>query len=265
MPTYVIGDLQGCLDPLQRLLEKLKYNPNQDILWFTGDLINRGTQSLATLRFVHQLPATTVCVLGNHDLTLIAAYYGKITPKPHDTYQEILTAPDADLLIQWLMAKPLLHEEHDYVLTHAGIYPLWDLPTARACAGEAEKSLTQDTDLFLSHLFGNTPEMWHPDLTFPDRQRFIINALTRMRFCDENGALDFDSKENITSAPTHLIPWYEHPKRKRVPAMILFGHWAALQGACPVDNIIALDSGCVWGNALTAFCLETQQKTSVPC
>lgn len=267
MATYAIGDVQGCLSPLKQLLSKINYHPQRDRLWFTGDLINRGNESLATLEFIKSLPENTICVLGNHDLTLLAAYYDIIQPKPKDTYAEILKAPNAKQLIEWLSKKPLLfHDEtQGYVLCHAGIYPLWDLNTAKACAREVEHYLQNNLVDVLAHMYGNEPACWHTELTGWDRIRFIINAFTRMRFCDATGVLDFSLKESSQVVPPSLAPWFSLPQRIPIQEKILFGHWAALQGQCPIHNIYALDSGCVWGNALTAFCLESKEKISVAC
>lgn len=267
MATYAIGDVQGCLSPLKQLLSKINYRPQHDRLWFAGDLINRGNESLATLQFIKSLPENNISVLGNHDLTLLGAYYGIIHPKPGDTYTEILKSPNAKQLIEWLSKKPLLfHDEtQNYVLCHAGIYPLWDLNKAKTCAQEVEDSLQNNLIELLKHMYGNEPACWHPDLIGWDRMRFIINAFTRMRFCDTNGALDFSLKESSQSASSLLVPWFSLPQRIPLQETILFGHWAALKGECPIHNIYALDSGCVWGNALTAFCLETKEKISVSC
>lgn len=266
MRTYVIGDLQGCLEPLKSLLKKIQFEPQRDHLWLTGDLINRGPQSLDTLRFVYNLPNCTA-VLGNHDLTCIAAYYGVITPTAKDTYTEILTAPDSGTLIDWLCQKPLLHHDETLraVLVHAGIYPRWNLQQAKAYALECEFVLKHKRMTFLAHMYGNEPSLWQEDLTGWDRIRFITNAFTRMRFCHEAGRLDLNYKGGFEQAPKHLYPWFSLPNRQIIPENILFGHWAALEGKCHADNIFALDSGCVWGNALTAMCLETGERFQVSC
>lgn len=267
MSTYAIGDLQGCLDPLKILLAKINYNPKQDQLWFTGDLINRGPKSLETLRYVANLPPNTIVVLGNHDLTLLAAYYGHIHPTPKDTYPEILSAPDAATLINWLCHQRFLY--HDprlhFVISHAGLYPLWDLKKAKSLALEVEARLKQDTSLFLKHMYGSEPSIWQDNLTGWDRTRFIVNAFTRMRFCMPNGQLDFSRKGGLDRPPPNGIPWFMHPHRKSIPEKIVFGHWAALDSKCHAKNVFVVDSGCVWGNALTAMCLETEQTISVAC
>jgi len=267
MSTYAIGDLQGCLEPLIRLLDKIAYDPSQDQLWFTGDLINRGPQSLETLRYIRRLPSNTITVLGNHDLTLLAAYYGFATPNKNDTYQEILSAPDAKDLIHWLCQKPLLHHDENlnFIMTHAGLYPLWDLKKAKLLASEVEDILKNNTQLFFKHMYGNEPNIWDDTLSSWERVRFIVNAFTRMRFCTLAGHLDFNHKGGLDQSPKSGIPWFLHPNRKSLQQKIVFGHWAALSGKCHATNIFAVDSGCVWGNALTAMCLETEQTTSVAC
>lgn len=267
MSTYAIGDLQGCLEPLKKLLDKISYDPTRDQLWFTGDLINRGPQSLETLRYVSNLPSNTITVQGNHDLTLLAAYYGYITPSKSDTYQEILSAPDAGSLINWLCQQPLLHHDENlnFMMTHAGLYPLWNLGKAKSLALEVQAILKNNTKLFLKHMYGNEPNIWDDTLTGWERTRFIVNAFTRMRFCTQAGHLDFSKKGGLDAPPKNGIPWFLHPNRKFIQQKIVFGHWAALSGKCHAADIFVVDSGCVWGNALTAMCLETEQMTSVAC
>lgn len=261
----MIGDLQGCLEPLKRLLDKLKYQPENDQLWFTGDIVNRGPQSLETLRFVTKLPTSTITVLGNHDLTLLAAYYGYIKPLSKDTYQEILSAQDAPDLIAWLQHQPIMYEKNSVVLCHAGIYPLWDIETARACAHEIEALLKEDHHSLLKQMYGNEPATWDPASPAPQRWRFIVNAFTRMRLCYPDGRLELKTKGEVEKAPSSTIPWYQFPHRKAINERIIFGHWAALNGKCPVANISVVDTGCVWGNSLTALCLETDKCISVSC
>tara|TARA_R110002110_G_scaffold271566_3_gene486987 strand:+ start:12141 stop:12959 length:819 start_codon:yes stop_codon:yes gene_type:complete len=267
MSTYAIGDLQGCLDPLKQLLDKIAYDPNHDQLWFTGDLINRGPQSLETLRYVASLPSNTIVVLGNHDLTLLAAYYGYITPNQNDTYQEILSAPDAASLIDWLCHKPLLHHDSrlNFVMSHAGIYPFWDLNKTKALALEAESRLRSETEVFLKNMYGNEPNVWQDDLSDWARIRFVVNAFTRMRFCSPNGQLDFSKKGTLDNPPKDGLPWFSLKNRINIQAKIVFGHWAALAGKCHAKDVFVVDSGCVWGNALMAMCLETEQTTLVAC
>lgn len=265
MPTYAIGDVQGCLRSLERLLEQIHYDPSQDILWFTGDLINRGPDSLGTLRYIQSLPASTVCVLGNHDLALLAASCGAIEPSQGDTYQDILNAPDRENLLNWLRHRPLFHHDatQQFSLAHAGIYPQWDLPKAQRLSKEVELLLQGPQYQEAMHaLFGDLPNVWQDTLQGWDRFRFIVNALTRMRFCDDKGVLELGSKG---SAHQHLMPWFTVPNRKTQHDKVIFGHWAALQGQTKTPMTYALDTGCVWGNALTAMCLETEQRFQVSC
>ncbi len=265
MPTYAIGDIQGCLQPLLRLLDKIHYNPAQDQLLFTGDLVNRGKESLETLRFIMQLPANTVCVLGNHDLSLLTSALGFISPSPHT--KNILTAPDKDILLDWLRHRPMLytHPHYPFTLTHAGIYPAWDLVEAQALAHEAERALQNDDyPVLLKNLFGNEPRLWEPTLAGWDRIRFILNAFTRMRFCTAKNELDLSAKGSLEQH-SELIPWFAVFNRPTKNDKLLFGHWAALSQEVNYPNIYPLDTGCVWGNCLTAFCLETEIRYTITC
>lgn len=267
MKTYVIGDVQGCLDSLLLLLKTIEYNPEQDILWFTGDLASRGPKPLETLRFIKNLPASTVCVLGNHDLALLAAFKGIIELPPDESTRAILSAPDKDALENWLRHIPLLHHDKslNVVMSHAGIYPYWTLQQAKEYALEAEKVLTSDLYAeLLQTMYGNTPTVWENLLTGENRMRFILNAFTRMRFMTLDGKLDFETKGDPDNLTT-LIPWFDAPNRKNIDENIVFGHWAALKGQCHHSGIYALDEGCVWGGCLTALCLETKKRFKVSC
>lgn len=265
MSTYAIGDVQGCLASLKQLLEQIHYDPNQDTLWFTGDLINRGPDSLGTLRFIQSLPSSTICVLGNHDLALLAASCGAIELSANDTYQDILNAPDRSSLVDWLKNRPLFHHDasRQFSLAHAGIYPLWDLSQAQRLSKEVELLLRGPQYNQAMHaLFGDLPNYWDDTLKGWDRFRFIVNAFTRMRFCNDKGVLELGSKG---STHQHLMPWFTVPNRKTQHDKVIIGHWAALQGKTNTPNVYALDTGCVWGNALTAICLETEQRFQVSC
>lgn len=266
MSTYVIGDVQGCLSALKALLQKINYDAHRDQLWFTGDLANRGEAPLETLRFIRSLP-NTVCVLGNHDIALLAAKAGAISFPPHEKAQEILDAPDATSLLDWLRHLPLLHHDPhlNVVMTHAGIYPFWDLMEAKQYAIEAETHLHRSHSLsFFRDLFGNTPTVWNKSLEGMDRTRFIVNVFTRMRYLTKDGLLDFDAK-NSPSTEDELIPWFSVPNRKSLENELVFGHFAALKGQCDVPSLYALDEGCVWGGCLAALCLETKQRFNVKC
>lgn len=263
MATYVIGDLQGCFEPLQRLLAAVNYQPGADTLWFCGDLIARGPDSLACLDFVRQLPDSTAVVLGNHDLHFIACYYGISRVKPADNLSTLLAAAHLPDLVAWLREKPLLHLGPDqaYLMAHAGIAPEWDITTAITCAAEVSQQLRQQPKKLLTAMYGNTPKRWRDVKTPEERWRFTINAFTRMRYCYRDGGLELSTK-SAESANDQLTPWYELWRNRTHPE-IFFGHWAALNGHSPVPGIHALDTGCVWGNMLTAYCVETKQRYSV--
>ena len=264
MSTYAIGDLQGCYQPLQNLLELIDYNTLSDKLWFTGDIVNRGPDSLACLRFVKNSPNCQI-VLGNHDLHCLTAAYGYQPFHAKDTLTEILKAPDADDLLQWLIQQPLLYHDpkFDYCLVHAGILPAWDLATAKALALEAETALQNDTQHFLKHLYGHQPDTWSATLTGMDRYRFIVNAFTRMRYCLSSTQLELKSKMAPEHAERDLIPWFDVDSRKTKQCNIIFGHWASLNCQAGLPHIFALDSGAVWGGKLTALRLEDGQRFSV--
>lgn len=268
MATYVIGDLQGCLTPLVQLLEQINYQPEQDKLWFAGDLINRGEESLETLRFIKSLGHNATIVLGNHDLHLLAVSHGYGKLKRGDTLAEILTAGDRDDLMNWLRQQPLFHydEQLNTVMTHAGIPPCWDLAKTQSLANEVETKLKSDSvDDFFATMYGNTPDTWSDELRGLDRLRAITNYLTRMRFCDENSKLDLKSKEGINTAEKGFAPWFNYPSKVPKDCHIVFGHWAALEGKTQLERIHALDTGCVWGGSLTALRLEDKQRFSTPC
>jgi bis(5'-nucleosyl)-tetraphosphatase (symmetrical) len=261
--VYAIGDLQGCLDPLQRLLERINFDPASDRLWFTGDLVNRGSQSLQTLRFVRDLGERAVTVLGNHDIHLLAVGAGHARTRATDTLRPILEADDGAELLDWLRHCPVLHEDASvpgYVLVHAGIAPQWDLATARASAAELETALRgADFDRFLAHLYGDEPVLWHPQLRGWDRLRFITNAFTRMRYCAPDGRLLLHNKDAPDRAPPDQYPWFEVPGRRPIPARLIFGHWSTL-GLRSTPDVLALDTGCVWGGQLTAARLGAHES-----
>ncbi len=266
MATYAIGDVQGCLQPLLALLEQIQFDPNVDNLWFAGDLINRGPQSLETLRFIKSLGDKHISVLGNHDLHLLAVAYGVDGKGKHDTLNDILLAPDKDELLEWLRNRPLLHTDNTFVMTHAGLAPAWSLDKARQLAHEAESILRSSEMLYyLQHMYGNQPDNWSDDLSGEGRFRCIINYFTRMRYCYPDGRLDLEVTTRIADKPAHLLPWFGVPGRKNTDVKIIFGHWAALEGKTDTPNTFALDTGCVWGRALTALRLEDEQRFSVRC
>lgn len=267
MSTYVIGDVQGCFDELQALLAHIQFNPEADTLWFTGDLVNRGPKSLETLRFIKSLPSFKV-VLGNHDLHLLAVHYGKAPLRKDDTLDTILNATDREELIDWLRHQPLFYFDRDkgYAMAHAGLAPAWTLSQAGLLAQEVEGVLKSQTPAyFFEHMYGNQPDGWHDDLRGWDRLRCITNYFTRMRFCYADGRLDLAYKGEISGKPANLIPWFDLPNRVNAHVNILFGHWAALNGTTDAPNIYPLDTGCVWGNCLTALRLEDGKRFSVKC
>lgn len=258
MAIYAIGDVQGCYEPLRRLLDLLRFDPTADRLWLVGDLVNRGPQSVEVLRLVRELGERAITVLGNHDLTLLAVAAGQVQPKKKDTFQMVLDAPDSAELLDWLRRRPLLH--HDaalgFTLVHAGLPPQWDLALAQRCAAELAATLRgPQYEDFLAHMFGGEPRSWRDDLAGYDRLRFIVNALTRMRFCTLAGELNFTDKGPPGSQGAGLWPWFTLPNRRSAELRIVFGHWAALD-YYRAPGVYALDSGCVWGNRLTAIRLD---------
>lgn len=268
MVDYVIGDVQGCYEPLQRLLDSFCFDERTDRLWFVGDLVNRGPQSLAVLRFIKNLPLAPRITLGNHDLHLLSKLFG-MSPRhnPDDTLHDILTAPDREELGHWLRKQSILYHdpELNVVMCHAGIAPAWDLTKAKALAFELEHTLAGEYYCdFLTHMYGNEPAYLSTDLVGMARLRVICNYFTRMRFCDVDGHLMLTYKGTIEHAPANLYPWYMVPRRHDLEADIVFGHWAALQGVCPNPRIYALDTGCFWGGKLTALRLQDKQRFEVP-
>ena len=259
MAVYAIGDLQGCYDPLRRLLDAINFQPEADQLWLVGDLVNRGPQSLECLRFVASLGEHAVTVLGNHDLSLLASAAGYRTLRPDSTLNDILNANDCDALLHWLRQRPLLHHDADlgYTMLHAGLPPQWDLAQAQDLAAEVESVLRSDNYLeLLATMFGDTPTQWSDDLTGAERWRFVINCLTRLRYCSAAGQLDLHAKGAPGTQAAHLLPWFRVPERRSAGTKIVFGHWSTL-GCVQEQNVFSIDTGCVWGNALTALRLDT--------
>lgn len=268
MATYAIGDIQGCLEPFQCLLTEIEFNPSSDRLWLAGDLINRGPDTLATLRFLYQLRDSITVVLGNHDLHFIAVYYGLRKRGKNDTLDELLNAPDCAGLVYWLRQQKLLHHDPilNFTMVHAGIPPHWSLSEALERAREVENVLRSDkVELFLANMYGNLPSRWDDNLAGADRLRLITNYFTRMRFCSAEGELELQTKESADAAPPGFAPWFSYQARKTRDEKIIFGHWAALEGRTDEKNIYALDTGCVWGGALTALRLEDESRFSCDC
>ncbi|MBA4695814.1 MAG: symmetrical bis(5'-nucleosyl)-tetraphosphatase [Legionella sp.] len=267
MADYAIGDLQGCYDPLLRLLESIDFDEKRDRLWFVGDLVNRGPDSLQVLRFIKQLPIAPRITLGNHDLYLLQRIFAA---EPYvvgdDTLQAILDAEDGESLGHWLRKQNILYydETLNVVMTHAGIAPVWNLALAKALAKELEAKLMGDNYReSLQDMHGNTPTCWEPHLQGRDRLRVIANYFTRMRYCDPKGCLLLGYKGKVKEAPEGYIPWYAWPQRVNFDVDLIFGHWASLRGECPIDRIHALDTGCLWGGSLTAMRLQDRRRFSV--
>jgi bis(5'-nucleosyl)-tetraphosphatase (symmetrical) len=265
MATYAIGDVQGCFAELTQLLERVRFDAATDRLWLVGDLVNRGPQSLEVLRFVRGLGERAVAVLGNHDLHLIARARGHAEARRDDTLQGVLEAPDCDALIDWLRGRPLLHDEGGFVLVHAGLLPQWTRAKAAALAREVEAALrAPGYDRFVAAMYGGKPDRWDDRLAGIDRLRVIVNAMTRLRFCTPDGVMDFQAKGEAGAAPPGHLPWFDVPGRRNADAVIVCGHWSAL-GVRLRPDLLALDSGCVWGGALSAVRLEDRMLFQVPC
>ena len=262
MPIYAIGDVQGCFDDMQRLIEKINFDPALDSLWFCGDIINRGPNSLETIRYIKDLGDNAVTVLGNHDLHFLAVAYVTDKPSKHDTFSDILNAPDREDLVNWLRHQKLFHHdtELNISMVHAGVPAGWSIKDAVHHSSEMESVLQQDNPIeFFNHMYGNQPRTWNNALTGWDRYRFITNVFTRMRFCDEEGRPDFKYKNDIGTQPEHLTPWFMHQQRLTKNDEIIFGHWSTLTNIT-TENIYALDTGCLWGGQLTALKIENGDR-----
>ena len=258
MAIYAVGDIQGCFDELQILLESIRFDPQRDKIWFVGDLVNRGPKSLKTLRLVKRLGDAAICVLGNHDLHLLALALTGDAPVSSGNLQKVLQGKDSDELIEWLRHRPLAHfdAELNTLMVHAGVIPEWPVKKVLARAREVEEVLRGDKpQKFLSEMYGKLPNRWSKELSGNDRLRFITNVLTRIRFLTQDGKLDFDEKLGPKDAPKNLRPWFAAPNRKTADTRIVFGHWSTL-GLMDKPGLLALDTGCVWGGAMTAVRLD---------
>jgi len=265
MATYAIGDVQGCFDALERLLAAIRFNPKRDRLWFVGDLVNRGPQSAEVLRFVRSLGERAVTVLGNHDIHLFAYVAGYGKKRADDTFGDILAAPDRDALLDWLRERPMLHVEDGHVMVHAGLLPSWSIEKAQALAAEVEAAFrSPEYRTFLAGLYGSQPDRWGEGLRGVDRLRVVVNAMTRMRFVNADGVMDFRVSGEPAKGPPGFRPWFDAPGRASAGMPIVCGHWSAL-GLLLRPDLLALDSGCVWGGPLTAVRLEDRRVTQVPC
>ena len=273
MATYVAGDIQGCYDQLRRVLDKVAFTPGSDRLWCVGDMINRGPQSLQTLRFLKGLGDAVTTVLGNHDLHFLAVASGAFREAKANTLMPVMDADDCIELFDWVRSRPLAHYEHlptkdgakHFLMVHAGIAPSWNFGKTIACAQEVERVL-QGTDFipFLERMYGDQPDTWRDDLVGMDRLRVITNILTRIRFCTADGRMNLKIKTGISTAPANFQPWYTF-QQLDVDKELLFGHWATLDGHTGIANIHALDTGCVWGRCLTLMRLEDGERISVSC
>lgn len=265
--NYLIGDVQGCCDALDRLLGKIGFSPSRDRIYVLGDLVNRGPQSLATLRRLRGFGASAICLLGNHDLNLLAVAQGVRKLHPGDTIAEILTAPDRDAWLHWLRHRRMAVFEHGWLMVHAGVVPQWDAPQTIRLAAEAE-ALLQGAALaqFLPEMYGDQPARWSEALAGFERLRFIINVLTRTRFVSADGTLDLVTKDGVDGAPAGFYPWFDVPQRRTQGTPIACGHWAAL-GLIDRPDLLALDTGCVWGRSLTAARIDGDRREliQVPC
>ena len=265
MATYAIGDIQGCYEPLQQLLQLIQFNPQHDTLWLAGDLVNRGPGSLEVLRWAYQHRDSLRVVLGNHDLHLLAVDAGHGKLHDEDTLHAILDAPDRPILLDWLRRQKLVHCENGWLMVHAGLLPQWTADDAQRLAQEVEKRLQRDDYRdFLAHMYGNKPQHWDEALHGKDRLRLIVNAMTRMRLVTRDGDIDLKFKGELDNAPPELVAWFDAAGRRSADTPIVCGHWSAL-GLKLSANLCALDSGCLWGGDLTALRLEDRQVLQVSC
>ncbi len=264
MATYLIGDVQGCDQPLQRLLDTIDFSPSRDTLYLLGDLVNRGPGSLAVLRRLMALGTSAQCLLGNHDLHLLAVAAGVRPLHRSDTLESILQAPDRHELLHWLHQRPLALYTQGWLLVHAGVLPQWSVAQTLALAEEVGALLrSADCTHWLRHMYGNQPDHWRDDWQRHDRWRVVVNALTRLRFCSADGVMEFDSKDSAGTAPDGFMPWFDVPHRRSANAPIAFGHWSTL-GLLQRPNLLALDTGCVWGGCLTAARLSGSNSPDAP-
>lgn len=260
---YLIGDLQGCCNAFERLLTEIDFSPSRDSLHVVGDLVNRGPDSLGTLKRLRQLGNAATCLLGNHDLHLLAAAENVRPLHASDTLTDILTSPEREQWLDWLRQRKLADSAHGWLLVHAGVVPQWDAEQTLALADEVHDLLAgPDLAGFLRVMYGNEPSRWDDRLQGADRWRFVINVLTRIRFCDSTGKLDFKTKDGAAAAPPGFYPWFEAPGRRTEGQPIAFGHWSTL-GLRVERTLLALDTGCVWGGALSAVRVDGGRRELV--
>ncbi len=264
---HLIGDVQGCDDALGRLLAEIGFSPSRGRIVVLGDLVNRGPASLAVLRRLAGYGDAATCLLGNHDLHLLAVAHGVRPLKRGDTVAEVLDAPDREHWLAWLRRQPLAHAEAGWLCVHAGLVPQWNAATTLALAAEVQAMLQgPEMPAFLRVMYGDEPKRWHDALAGPERWRFVINVLTRIRFCREDGTLDFKTKDGAGAAPSGFHPWFEVPGRRSAGEPVAFGHWSTL-GLVNRPDVLALDTGCVWGGCLSAMRVDggRRELVQVPC
>lgn len=269
MALYLIGDVQGCNEPLDRLLHTLDFSPSRDTLYLLGDLVNRGPDSLGVLRRMVALGGAAHCLLGNHDLHLLATAHGVRKPHRSDTMGDILRATDRGALLDWLRQRPLAIQAHGWLMVHAGVLPSWDAAQTMALAGEVEAVLRGPNWVdFLHGMYGDQPDRWRSELQGADRLRVIVNALTRLRFCSAQGQMEFVTKNAAAAAPMGFMAWFDVPERRTAGTQVAFGHWSTLKQV-PRADVLPLDTGCVWGGCLTAARLldahGTVERIHVAC
>lgn len=265
MATFAIGDIQGCLQPFQQLLDLVGFSPRRDRLWLVGDLVNRGPESAQTLRYVRSLGDAAITVLGNHDLHLlvVAAGFGRVHRS--DTLDDILEAPDRDELLDWLCTRKLFHHEGGYAMVHAGLLPQWEISRAGELAAEVEEVLQGPQRVeMMRHMYGGQPDQWQDSLQGWDRLRVIVNAMTRMRLCTAEGRMEFRHKGKPVNLPPGYMPWFDVANRKSADTPIICGHWSAL-GLRIEPNLLAIDTGCLWGRQMCAVRLEDRRVYQINC
>ncbi|MDO9234932.1 MAG: symmetrical bis(5'-nucleosyl)-tetraphosphatase [Aquabacterium sp.] len=264
---YLVGDLQGCCNPLEQLLLTLDFSPSRDHLFVLGDLVNRGPNSMGVLRRLRGLENSATCLLGNHDLHLLAVAHGVRKPHRSDTLDEILHASDRDDWLNWLRQRPLAAHAYGWLMVHAGIVPQWDAAQTMALAHEVEVMLAgPDVGEFLTTMYGSQPDRWDDSLQGVERWRCVVNSLTRLRFCSKEGVMEFGAKEGLESAPEGFMPWFDVPGRRTADVSVAFGHWSTL-GLINRDDLLSLDTGCVWGGQLTAVRVDgaTREVIQIDC
>jgi len=264
MALYAIGDIQGCHTEFRDLLDVIGFDVSRDRLWLVGDLVNRGPGSLAVLRDVMAMGDAATAVLGNHDFHLLTIAAGHRKPHRGDTLDDILAAPDRDALVAWLMRRPLVVAEGDHAMVHAGLLPSWTVAQALSLSREVEAVLASErAHEFLGVLYGDEPRRWRDDLTGYDRLRVVVNACTRLRFCTSDDTMELAEKRGVESTPEGFAPWFQHPARRSASSIVVCGHWSTLD-LLLTPNVMMLDSGCVWGGALTAVRLPDRRVYQVP-